>query len=77
MSQRQRFAELRSNPNVGFFRPRFLHPLYASVNPFDDLDEIQRDQIYDSDIITTVTPNHRIQAWDISDWNIPIISNSK
>ncbi|XP_074040580.1 uncharacterized protein isoform X2 [Leptinotarsa decemlineata] len=77
-SHRQRFAErvseLRSNPQMGLYRPRFLHPLYASVNPFDaDLDDPQRDQIYDSDMITTVTPNHRIQAWDISDWSIPNI----
>lgn len=82
ITQRQRFAErvseLRSNPNLGLFRPRFLHPLYASVNPFDaDLDDPQREQIYDSDMITTVTPNHRIQAWDVSDWNVPAISNGK
>lgn len=81
MVQRQRFAErvseLRSNPRVGLFRPRFLHPLYASVNPFDaDLDDPQREQIYDSDMVTTVTPNHRIQAWDISNWTVPAISNS-
>lgn len=81
LSHRQRFAErvseLRSNPRVGLFRPRFLHPLYASVNPFDaDLDDPQREQIYDSDMITTVTPNHRIQAWDISNWTVPSINNS-
>ncbi|KAG5878984.1 hypothetical protein JTB14_019641 [Gonioctena quinquepunctata] len=80
ISQRQRFAErvseLRSNPQMGLFRPRFLHPLYASVNPFDaDLDDPQREQIYDSDMITTVTPNHRIQAWDVSDWTVPNIGS--
>ncbi|XP_060518943.1 uncharacterized protein LOC132697438 isoform X2 [Cylas formicarius] len=78
---RQRFAErvseLRSNARLGLFRPRFLHPLYASVNPFDaDLDDPQREAIYDSDMITTVTPNHRIQAWDISNWSVPAIGNS-
>uniref|UniRef100_A0AAR5Q292 Activating molecule in BECN1-regulated autophagy protein 1 n=1 Tax=Dendroctonus ponderosae TaxID=77166 RepID=A0AAR5Q292_DENPD len=67
----------RANPRVGLFRPRFLHPLYASLNPFDaDLDDPQRDQIYDSDMIATVTPNHRIQVWDISNGQIPGISNS-
>ncbi|CAG9771902.1 unnamed protein product [Ceutorhynchus assimilis] len=82
MSHRQIFAErvseLRSNQAArGLFRPRFLHPLYASVNPFDsDLDDPQREQMYDSDVITTVTPNHRIQAWDISNWTVPSISNS-
>ncbi|XP_066139445.1 uncharacterized protein [Euwallacea fornicatus] len=81
MAHRQRFSErvseLRTNSRVGLFRPRFLHPLYASVNPFDEnLDEPQREQIYDSDMVTTVTPNHRIQAWDISDWTVPAISNS-
>ncbi|ENN72875.1 hypothetical protein YQE_10445, partial [Dendroctonus ponderosae] len=66
----------RANPRVGLFRPRFLHPLYASLNPFDaDLDDPQRDQIYDSDMIATVTPNHRIQVWDISNGQIPGISN--
>ncbi|XP_050307428.1 uncharacterized protein LOC126744130 [Anthonomus grandis grandis] len=71
------FSQLRSNPRVGLFRPRFLHPLYASVNPFDaDLDDLQREQIYDSDMITTATPNHRIQAWEISNWMVPTISNS-
>lgn len=68
----------RTNPRVGLFRPRFLHPLYSSVNPFDaDLDDPQREQIYDSDMITTVTPNHRVQAWDISNWTVPSISNCK
>lgn len=72
-------SELRSNPRVGIFRPRFLHPLYAHVNPFDaDLDDPQRDrdQIYDGEMLATVTPNHRIQAWDISNWTVPSISNS-
>ncbi|CAH0557203.1 unnamed protein product [Brassicogethes aeneus] len=83
MSQRQRFAdrvsEMRHNPSIGgLFRPRFLHPLYANrVNPFDaDLDDPQREPIYETDMITTVTPNHRLQAWDISDWSVPAISNS-
>lgn len=62
----------------GLFRPRFLHPLYSGVNPFDaDLDDPQRDQIYENDVITTVTPNHRIQVWDISTGVIPVISNRK
>ncbi|XP_072383698.1 uncharacterized protein [Diabrotica undecimpunctata] len=80
ISQRARFAErlseMRSNPQiVGLLRPGFLHPLYSSVNPFDaDLDD-PREQIYDSDMITTVTPNHRIQAWDVSDWGIPTIAS--
>ncbi|CAH1105696.1 unnamed protein product [Psylliodes chrysocephalus] len=81
LNQRSRFAErvaeLRSNSQMGgLFRPRFLHPLYATVNPFDaDLDDSQREQIYDSDMITTVTPNHRIQAWDVSDWSVPNIGS--
>lgn len=81
LAQRQRFAErvseLRSLPNT-FYRPRFLHPFYSSsVNPFDaDFDDPQqREQMYENDIITTVTPNHRIQAWDISNWTVPAISN--
>ncbi|KAK9888730.1 hypothetical protein WA026_000956 [Henosepilachna vigintioctopunctata] len=62
--------------SLGVFRPRFLHPMYSSVNPFDaDLDDPQREHIYDSDVITTVTPNHRIQIWDISDSTVPNISN--
>ncbi|XP_030746788.1 uncharacterized protein LOC115875461 isoform X1 [Sitophilus oryzae] len=79
LPHRQRVSELRSNPRVGIFRPRFLHPLYAHVNPFDaDLDDPQRDrdQIYDGEMLATVTPNHRIQAWDISNWTVPSISNS-
>ncbi|XP_056648885.1 uncharacterized protein LOC130453268 [Diorhabda sublineata] len=80
INQRARFAErvseLRSNPQMGLFRPRFLHPLYASVNPFDaDLDDPQREQIYDSDMVTTVTPNHRLQAWNVSDWSVPNIGS--
>ncbi|KAF5306653.1 hypothetical protein FQA39_LY08842 [Lamprigera yunnana] len=72
-----RLSELRSNPTGSLFRPRFLHPSYAGVNPFDtDIDEPQREQSYDGDMILTVTPNHRIQAWDISSGNIPDISNS-
>ncbi|KAK4879040.1 hypothetical protein RN001_007186 [Aquatica leii] len=72
-----RLSELRSNPTGNLFRPRFLHPLYAGVNPFDtDIDDPQREQSYDGDMILTVTPNHRIQAWDISSGNIPDISNS-
>ncbi|KAL3283034.1 hypothetical protein HHI36_006193 [Cryptolaemus montrouzieri] len=72
-----RLAAIRAvNHPLGVFRPRFLHPLYASVNPFDaDLDDPQREHIYDSDVITTVTPNHRIQVWDISDSVVPVISN--
>ncbi|XP_045471947.1 uncharacterized protein LOC123678778 isoform X2 [Harmonia axyridis] len=59
------------NP-MGVLRPRLLHPLYATLNPFDaDLE--QREHIYDSDVISTVTPNHRIQVWDISDSIIPEI----
>lgn len=74
----ERLSELRSVSTGGLFRPRFLHPLYAGVNPFDaDLDDPQREQIYDSDMITTVTPNHRIQVWDISSGVIPVISNRK
>ncbi|KAL3283035.1 hypothetical protein HHI36_006193 [Cryptolaemus montrouzieri] len=74
-----RLAAIRAvNHPLGVFRPRFLHPLYASVNPFDaDLDDPQREHIYDSDVITTVTPNHRIQVWDISDSVVPVISNRK
>ncbi|CAG9864366.1 unnamed protein product [Phyllotreta striolata] len=78
---RTRFAErvsaLRSSSQIGgLFRPRFLHPLYSSVNPFDaDLDDPQREQIYDSDMITTVSPNHRIQCWDASDWSVPNIGS--
>ncbi|CAG9814525.1 unnamed protein product [Phaedon cochleariae] len=89
MSQRQRavadrMSELRSNQQPpgggggggGLFRPRFLHPFYASVNPFDaDLDDAHRDQVYDSDMVTTVTPNHRIQAWDVADWSVPNIGS--
>ncbi|KAL1494862.1 hypothetical protein ABEB36_010380 [Hypothenemus hampei] len=80
LAHRQRFAErvseLRTNTRGSLFRPRFLHPLYASVNPFDaDLDDPQREQIYDSDMVTTVTPNHRIQVWDISEGTIPSIIN--
>ncbi|XP_044267364.1 uncharacterized protein LOC123013094 [Tribolium madens] len=81
MTHRQRLAErvseLRTFPQMGGLRPRFLHPLYASVNPFDaDLDDPQREtNNYDCDMITTVTPNHRIQMWDISSGNIPVINN--
>lgn len=65
-----------ANQTLGAFRPRFLHPLYAGVNPFDaDLDDPQRENIYDSDVITTATPNHRIQVWDISSGDVPTISN--
>ncbi|XP_044750242.1 uncharacterized protein LOC123310695 isoform X2 [Coccinella septempunctata] len=72
-----RLAAIRSvsvyNP-MGVLRPRLLHPLYATLNPFDaDLE--QREHIYDSDVISTVTPNHRIQVWDISDSIIPSISD--
>lgn len=76
---RHRLSELRSASTAGLFRPRFLHPLYAGVNPFEaDLDDAQRDHIYDNDImITTVTPNHRIQVWDMSKGEIPVISNRK
>lgn len=76
---RHRLSELRSASTAGLFRPRFLHPLYAGVNPFEaDLDDAQRDHIYDNDImITTVTPNHRIQVWDMSKGEIPMISNRK
>lgn len=74
---RHRLSELRSASTAGLFRPRFLHPLHAGVNPFEaDLDEVQREHIYDNDImITTVTPNHRIQVWDMSKGDIPAISN--
>lgn len=81
MTHRQRLAErvseLRTFPQMGSLRPRFLHPLYASVNPFEaELDESQREtNSYDCDMITTVTPNHRIQMWDISSGNIPVINN--
>jgi hypothetical protein len=72
----ERVSELRSFPQMSGLRPRFLHPLYASVNPFDaDLDDPQRETNYDCDMITTVTPNHRIQVWDISSGNIPVINN--
>lgn len=76
---RHRLSELRPVSTAGLFRPRFLHPLYAGVNPFEaDLDDAQRDHIYDNDImITTVTPNHRIQVWDMSKGEIPVISNRK
>ncbi|XP_063903368.1 uncharacterized protein LOC135122847 [Zophobas morio] len=80
MTHRQRLAErmseLRTFPQMSGLRPRFLHPLYSSVNPFDaDLDDPQRETNYDCDMITTVTPNHRIQVWDISLGNIPVINN--
>lgn len=77
--QRYRLSDLRNTPSSpNLFRPRFLHPLYAGVNPFDaDLDDSQREQMYDGDTITTVTPNHRIQAWDISKGIIPDITNCK
>ncbi|KAK5645652.1 hypothetical protein RI129_004116 [Pyrocoelia pectoralis] len=74
---RYRLSELRSNPTGSLFRPRFLHPLYSGVNPFDtDIDDPQREQSYDGDMVLTVTPNHRIQAWDISSGKIPDITNS-
>lgn len=75
---RHRLSELRS-ASSGLFRPRFLHPLYAGVNPFEtDLDDTQREHVYDNDImITTVTPNHRIQVWDMSKGEIPVINNRK
>lgn len=81
-TQRQRLAErvseLRTFPQMSVLRPRLLHPLYASVNPFDaDLDDPQREISYDCDMITTVTPNHRIQVWDISTGTIPAINNRK
>lgn len=63
---------------TGLFRPRFLIPLYAGVNPFDaDLDEGQREppNTYDGIMTTTVNPVHRIQMWDISKCCIPNISN--
>lgn len=71
----ERFSELRTH---GLLRPRFLHPLDAVNNPLDaDLNENQREQIYDSDIITSVTPNHRIQIWEFDFGNIPNINNCK
>ncbi|XP_031344817.1 uncharacterized protein LOC116171920 isoform X2 [Photinus pyralis] len=74
---RYRLSELRSNPTGGLFRPRFLHPLYSGVNPFDtDIDDPQREQSYEGDMVLTVTPNHRIQAWDISSGKIPDITNA-
>lgn len=78
-TQRQRFAErvnvLRSLPSM--FRPRFLHPLYDRANPFEvDLEDLPREQVYENDI-TTMTPNHRIQAWDISNWTVPDITDDK
>ncbi|CAH1966552.1 unnamed protein product [Acanthoscelides obtectus] len=27
-------------------------------------------------MVTTVTPNHRIQAWDVSNWEVPVITNT-
>lgn len=75
---RYRLSDLRSSPSSNLFRPRFLHPLYGGVNPFDaDIDDPQREQIYDGDMVLTVTPNHRIQAWDMSNGSIPDISNRK
>lgn len=75
-----RLAAIRSvsvyNHPLGVLRPRLLHPLYATLNPFD-ADTEQREHIYDSDVISTVTPNHRIQVWDISDSVIPNISDRK
>lgn len=79
MQQQRRIAnELRPLPSIGLYRPRFLHPLYPSSTSLEtDFDDPQqREQlIYDTDIITTVTPNHRIQAWDISNWTVPAINN--
>nr|XP_022918666.1 uncharacterized protein LOC111427675 [Onthophagus taurus]XP_022918667.1 uncharacterized protein LOC111427675 [Onthophagus taurus] len=71
----ERFAELRTYPVAGLFRPRFLHPLYSG--PIDnDLDESVREQLYDtSDMMTPVTPNHRIQVWDFSQNVIPNIND--
>lgn len=75
----ERFSGLRTHTTMGsFFRPRFLHPLHAVNNPFDaDLDSNQREQMYDSDIITSVTPNHRIQIWEFDLRTIPNINNCK
>lgn len=76
----ERVSELRSfPPQMSLLRPRFLHPLYASVNPFDaDLEDQQREPNYDCDMmISTVTPNYRIQVWDISSGKIPVINNRK
>lgn len=75
---RYRLSDLRSTPMGSLFRPRFLHPLYAGINPFEgDLDDQQREQIIDGDMILTITPNHRIQLWDISAGALPDISNCK
>lgn len=71
----ERISELRTYPVGGVYRPRFLHPLHAG-NPFEaDFDESVREQIYDSDIMTPITPNHRIQVWEFSSGIIPNIDN--
>lgn len=71
----ERFSEIRTYPMGSVFRPRFLHPLHGS-NPFEtDFDESVREQIYDSDIMTPITPNHRIQLWEFSSGAIPNINN--
>ncbi|XP_017769522.1 PREDICTED: uncharacterized protein LOC108557506 isoform X2 [Nicrophorus vespilloides] len=68
----ERLDELRTTG--GLFRPRFLHPLYTGgINPFEPDWDDHRDHLYDTDIITTVTPNHRIQVWEFSKDNIPNI----
>ncbi|GJQ70077.1 hypothetical protein Trydic_g22553 [Trypoxylus dichotomus] len=72
----ERLSELRTYPVGSFYRPRFLHPLHAS-NPFEaDFDDSVREQIYDSDIMAPITPNHRIQVWEFSSGLIPNINNA-
>ncbi|XP_018336537.1 uncharacterized protein LOC108745023 [Agrilus planipennis] len=77
---RYRLSELRSTNAPNIFRPRFflLPPLLPlNANPLEsDVDDSQRDTLNDGDVVMAVTPNHRIQAWDISSGLIPDINDA-
>ncbi|KAK9686326.1 hypothetical protein QE152_g37271 [Popillia japonica] len=72
----ERFLELRTYPIESIYRHRLLRPPHTN-NPFEaDFDESVREQLYDSDIMTPITPNHRIQVWEFSTGVVPNINNA-
>ncbi|KAI4465050.1 activating molecule in becn1-regulated autophagy protein 1 [Holotrichia oblita] len=72
----ERFLELRTYPIESIYRHRLLRPPHTN-NPFEaDFDESVREQLYDSDIMTPITPNHRIQVWEFSSGVVPNINNA-
>ncbi|XP_046987687.1 uncharacterized protein LOC124591436 [Schistocerca americana] len=66
------------------WRSRFLHPRYVGPNMFNEeafssVENFSFIRGPDTVIITDapMSPNHRIQAWDISKFHIPDISNAE